>query len=375
MAGNKVNDGNAEITASGLIGGIAKQLRLLWQLNKLWLIFLTMSVAFMLIVEVSGRVIVSYVGCHFVAGFFKWLLLPIINVQRGSRDTVFRSEQSFFDPKTQNRINFPSLHDAATLDLSLVIPAWNEEKRLPPMLDATLAYFKHRLKLEPNLTFEIIIVDDGSSDRTAQVVQNYIRQHPEGTEKIRLLKAAHNRGKGGAVREGMLRTRGRRLLMVDADGATDINDLDKLESKLAMAAKNRDLALVVGSRYWLEVEANVTRTPFRKFLMHGFRLLVQTLCATGVKDTQCGFKLFTRDAARKLFPVQHIENWAFDVELLFLASRLGVTVCEESVRWQEIEGSKLDLRAPLDMLRDIALIRFCYTFGIWKDKVSLQSSM
>jgi hypothetical protein len=265
----KVNDGNAEITAAGLAAGLGKQLRQLWQYNKLWLCFLALSVAFLLIVEVSLSVVLGYVVCHVVAGFFKWLLQPIINVSRGGRDTVHRSEQTFYDPKTQKDIRFPSLNEPATLDLSLVVPAWNEERRLRPMLDATLAYFQKRLVLEPHLTFEIIVVDDGSTDRTCQVVEEYIRRLDEGSDRLRLLKSARNRGKGGAVREGMLRARGERLLMVDADGATEIADLDKLESKLRKDAKHGDPALVVGSRYWLELEANVTRTPFRKFLMVG----------------------------------------------------------------------------------------------------------
>eukprot|EP00750_Incisomonas_marina_P026199 INCI5881.6.p1 GENE.INCI5881.6~~INCI5881.6.p1 ORF type:complete len:286 (+),score=53.07 INCI5881.6:117-974(+) len=266
----KVNDGNAEITASGLVGGVLKQFHLLWKLNKVWVSFLAVSVLFLLIVEVSAGVLWGYIFCHVIAGFLKWLLLPIIKFYRGHRDIVYRAEQSFYDPVSKKRVNFPSLHDPATLDVSLVVPAWNEEKRIPPMLDATLAYFKRRLKLEPNLTYEIIIVDDGSSDHTCNVVEGYISRHPEGTERIRLLKLVHNRGKGGAVREGMLRARGSRVLMVDADGATEIADLDKLEATLRKASKHGEPAMVVGSRYWLEVEANVSRTPFRKFLMVRF---------------------------------------------------------------------------------------------------------
>jgi len=268
MAAKKVNDGSAEITAGGLVAAIGKQFRLLWKLNKTWIIFLVISVMFLVIVEVSSGILWSYILCHVVAGFLKWLFLPIIKFYRGNRDVVYRSEQTFYDPKTHKNISFPSLHDPASVDVSMVVPAWNEEKRIPPMLNATLAYLRDRLKLEPSFTYEIIVVNDGSTDKTCDVVEEFIKKQDEGTERIRLLKLAHNRGKGGAVREGVLRSRGRLILMVDADGATEIRDLDKLEASLRKVAKDDNKpVMVVGSRYWLEVEANVTRTPFRKFLM------------------------------------------------------------------------------------------------------------
>lgn len=101
--------------------------------------------------------------------------------------------------------------------------------------------------------------------------------------------------------------------------------------------------------------------------MHGFHFIVSTLCVRNIRDTQCGFKLFNRSAAQLLFPPLHIERWAFDVELFYLANMLSIQVVEIPVRWQEIPGSKLDVfSATVTMLRELLLIRFCYTFGIWK---------
>jgi len=225
-------------------------------------------------------------------------------------------------------------------------------------------------KKNPSFTYEIILVDDGSKDKTTSMGLSYIEK--ESIERIRVFTLKKNRGKGGAVKRGMLVSRGRHLLMVDADGATKFSDLDRLERKMKEIEKN-GFGIVVGSRAHLQDEVVVKRTFLRNFLMYGLHFLVWLLCSKNVKDTQCGFKLFSRDAARLLFLSQHIERWAFDLELLYLAEHFKIPVAECAVNWTDIEGSKLSpLDASFQIARDLLRIRAFYFFGLWKIKNNLK---
>ena len=265
-------------------------------------------------------------------------------------------------------LRFPSLNDTSSVTLSLIVPAYNEQTRLPIMLDETLGYLEGRMRRESKFSYEIIVVDDGSRDRTVQVALDYVRRY--GSDKIRLLKLHKNHGKGGAVRKGMLRARGEFLLMVDADGATRISDIERLEAALLDLGKRRRAtqgSVAIGSRHHLMQEAVANRSLLRNLLMYGFHFYVSALCAPGVHDTQCGFKLFSRTAARRLFPPLHISRWAFDVELLHLSSRMHIPVVEVAVNWEEIPGSKVSLIESIpQMARDILVIRLCYALGLWK---------
>ncbi|EGD73473.1 dolichyl-phosphate beta-glucosyltransferase [Salpingoeca rosetta] len=163
----------------------------------------------------------------------------------------------------------------------------------------------------------------------------------------------------------MLSARGRTLLMADADAATDIRDLPRLQNKLNDIQQGGN-AVVVGSRAHLVDEAVASRSVFRTVLMFGFHFLVSFLCVKGIKDTQCGFKLFTRKTAKALFTRMHIERWAFDVELLYMAQRLGFPAAEVAVNWKEVDGSKVDpLLDAIQMARDLVRIRALYMFGFW----------
>ncbi len=267
--------------------------------------------------------------------------------------------------RTSGSDDFPSVYEPATKRMSLIVPAYNEEVRLPTMLDETLHYLEARERRDRDFTFEIIIVDDGSRDNTARIALAYSKM--KGTDKVRLLRLHCNHGKGGAVRKGMLRARGELLLMVDADAATRISDVERLEHQLRVA-NGRGVA--IGSRHHLQADAVAQRACHRNLLMHGFNFYVSVLCVPGVKDTQCGFKLFTRTAAQELFPVQHIERWAFDVELLHLCSRIGVPVTEVPVHWVEMPGSKINLFEDIpQMARDILIIRLMYSCRIWKTSI------
>ena len=230
--------------------------------------------------------------------------------------------------------HFPSLDEVPSLFLSVIIPAYNEEFRLPKMLDECIPYLNDRTKSNPYVSFirmeishdgreftwEIIVVDDGSKDRTKEVVYDYIQRY--GNPNIRVLVEYHNRGKGGAIRMGVLSCRGRYILMADADGATTFSELEKLEKAVLSG-----FDVAVGSRNHQKEEAIAKRAWYRNVLMHGFHFLVQVLSGIhGINDTQCGFKLFSRRSARSIFHTLHLERWAFDIEVLYLASRLNYRI-------------------------------------------------
>jgi dolichyl-phosphate beta-glucosyltransferase len=240
--------------------------------------------------------------------------------------------------------------------LSVVVPAYNEEARLPGMLSTTLAY----LERQP-YTWEVIVVDDGSrTDATWRAAEQHAERAAAATMtsgSVRVLRLLKNRGKGGAVKRGALCARGQLVLFADADGATDINDLAAL---LAAIGPNDRAAIAIGTR------PSPARGVLRGLLAAGFRLLVNVTCVSGVTDTQAGFKLLTRDAAVRLFPLLHVERWAFDVELLFLAQRSGIPIVQVPIHWHECDGSKLDpISATFTMARDIIRIRAMYALNLW----------
>ncbi|XP_017151613.1 dolichyl-phosphate beta-glucosyltransferase [Drosophila miranda] len=285
---------------------------------------------------------------------------PYPNIVRHS------DEKCFLDPQSIQTVAFPSIEDAPTLELSVIVPAYNEEKRLPSMLDECLAFLEEKSKGKSSFNYEVIVVSDGSADATVSVALRYAKKH--GADKVRVMELVENRGKGGAVRMGVLSARGRQLLFADADGATKFADYDKLEESLSSLASDwRHDGIAIGSRAHLEDDAIASRSFFRTILMHGFHTLVWLFAVRSVRDTQCGFKLFTRSTARKLFTSLHVQRWAFDVELLYLAERLKLPMSEVAVRWTEIDGSKLTpFWSWLQMGSDLGMIWLRYTVGAWR---------
>ncbi|CAD6193884.1 unnamed protein product [Caenorhabditis auriculariae] len=255
--------------------------------------------------------------------------------------------------------------------LSVVIPAMNEKERLPVMLTDCFGYLNERKSKESKFTYEVIIVDDGSNDGTADLGVQWRANYPG---IIKVLKLEKNYGKGGAVRMGTLHSRGQMILFADADGATTFEDYEKLEKEMKLCGGGEPFdesfpIVVVGSRAHLEAQSRVERSVFRTILMHGFHSLVYLFAVKTISDTQCGFKLFSRSSAARIFPVLHIERWAFDVELLYLCEKWKIPVQEVSVRWREIDGSKITpVISWLQMGRDLLLIWFRYTVGLWTDR-------
>jgi dolichyl-phosphate beta-glucosyltransferase len=227
---------------------------------------------------------------------------------------------------------------------SVVIPAFNEARRLPPYLAEILAYFDERG--EP---YEVLVVDDGSSDGTAEAVAAIAAAHPS----VSVLRQPQNEGKGAAVRRGMLAARGERRLFADADGATPIVELKRLEAALAAGAQ-----IAVGSRAPLDPSVSVVARRHRVLAGRVFSWLVRRLATGGVIDSQCGFKAFTAPAASDLFGRLQTRGFGFDVELLLLAQAAGYRVAEVSVNWMDQPGSKVGVLVDGPrMLWDVAAAR------------------
>ncbi|OQR77144.1 dolichyl-phosphate beta-glucosyltransferase-like [Tropilaelaps mercedesae] len=280
---------------------------------------------------------------------------------------IVRYEEEMYFKCGENLLTkkaFPKLFDEPTVKLSVIIPAFEEQTRLPPMLEECITYLESRCRNDKDFTYEVIVVDDGSRDRTTQVSLEYAARI--GTDRFRVLTLVKNRGKGGAVRLGMLCARGELLLFADADGATTFEDCEKLEDVMAASRCKSAYSIVIGSRAHLQEKAVAERTLFRTILMYGFHYLVMLFAVQGIRDTQCGFKLFTREAARVIFASLHVERWAFDVEMLFIAQKLNFIISEVAVRWTEIDGSKVTpFWSWCEMGRDLILIWYRYLIGAW----------
>jgi dolichyl-phosphate beta-glucosyltransferase len=238
----------------------------------------------------------------------------------------------------------PSLEDQGSLALSLVIPAFNEEDRLPRFLETVQPYMTDT----HGDGYEVIVVDDGSRDRTAEIVDEAARGWPQ----LRLLRHAENRGKGGAVKSGVLDSRARLVLFADADGATPISEEAKLRSAIAGGA---DVAC--GSRL-LGTNPQPTRRWHRRALGRAFAALVQLLVRSPLRDTQCGFKMFRGPVARDLFRICPRDDYLFDIFILLAAKRRGCSIAEVSIPWQDVPGSRLHLlRDSLKMAAGLLTIR------------------
>jgi dolichyl-phosphate beta-glucosyltransferase len=214
------------------------------------------------------------------------------------------------------------------MNYSIVIPAYNEGQRLRATLEKVLGYVRQQ-----GWNAEVIVVDDGSRDNTAEIV----REFAEKDSLVRLVENPGNRGKGYSVRHGMLKARGDVVVFSDADLSSPIEEMPKLLDALVQGA---DIA--IGSR-WLKVELQTQRQSLhRQVFGRIFNLLLRIILGLRFKDTQCGFKAFTRRAAQTILPLQHIERWGFDPEILFLARKFGFRVEEVPVLWGHSGGTRIN---------------------------------
>ena len=253
---------------------------------------------------------------------------------------------------------FPERVEAVPrLDLSLVIPAFNETGRLAEPIREAAYWCRSR-----GQSFEIIVSDDGSSDGTADLVDRLTRDTPE----LRLVRSQENRGKGHAVRLGVHAARGELILVADADGATPIAELARLERHIHAGA---DLA--IGSRGLRGEGHTVRRRWYRHLVGRAFHSLVRIVGVRGLKDTQCGFKLFRARAAHELFSRSRVDGFSFDVEILLLAQQLGYQIDEVPVSWTHQPGSRVNLVTDsAHMAFDLARIRLRLLFAPAKKSLS-----
>ncbi|KAM3084206.1 dolichyl-phosphate beta-glucosyltransferase [Clarireedia jacksonii] len=264
------------------------------------------------------------------------------------------------------------------VEMSLVVPAYNEEERLVGMLEEAVAvlddsYGRGDEKSKGMGGYEILLVNDGSKDKTVQVALDFARKN-NLHDIFRIVTLEENRGKGGAVTHGMKHVRGKYAVFADADGASRFTDLAKLVEGVKKVVDSEGRGVAVGSRAWLVgSEAVVKRSALRNALMHSFHLLLRVLtppATSRIRDTQCGFKLFTRESLPHIIPYMHAEGWIFDVEMLMLAESApggGIRVAEVAVGWHEVGGSKLNVMwDSLGMAWGLAVLRGGWGMGVWK---------
>jgi dolichyl-phosphate beta-glucosyltransferase len=231
----------------------------------------------------------------------------------------------------------------AAVELSVVVPCLDEETRLPRSLAAVCRYLTGTGR-----SCELVLVDDGSHDRTPDLIREAERAHPS----VRGVILPSNRGKGRALAEGVAVTRGRLVLISDADFSAPIEELPKLEEAIALGAH-----VAIGSRAKRGAR-EVDQPVHRRAMGKGFNLLVQALLLPGLWDTQCGFKLFRGEVARDLFGRLRTDGFAYDVEVLYEARRSGLTVSEVPVRWINSTTTRVQaVRHSREMLLDLLRIR------------------
>jgi glycosyltransferase involved in cell wall biosynthesis len=241
--------------------------------------------------------------------------------------------------------------------ISVVIPAYNESARIGKALDEVLCCVHDR-----NWRAEVLVVNDGSTDRTAAIVQEFAQLHPE----VRLLNNPGNRGKGFSVRQGVLHAVGDMVMFTDADLSAPMKEAEPLFEALRQGA---DIA--IGSR-WLERKRQTLPQPFyRRFFGRCFNAITRLVMGLPFADTQCGFKAFLRPVAQTIFQLQRIERWGFDPELLFIALKRGYTIREVPVTWGHDARSRLSyLKDGVKMLEEIAYIRWEAFAGAYDRRVA-----
>lgn len=235
-------------------------------------------------------------------------------------------------------------NSGAAPGLSVIIPAYNEQRRLPPHLGSVLKYLRQQYP-----AFELIVVDDGSRDETAAAVRAALAGEPRAC----LISYQPNRGKGHAIRTGVLASRGEAIVFLDADLSTPIDELPHALEHL------READVVVGSRDLPGSQIGIRQPLFRRFASEVLRWVRHAMIGLRhISDTQCGFKAYRGPVARRLFALGQVDRFMFDIEILYLAQRAGLRIVEMPVRWTDTPGSKVRFWEGLvNMVRDLWRIR------------------
>lgn len=241
-----------------------------------------------------------------------------------------------------------------TRSLSIIIPAYNEESRLPD----TLLKITNYLAQGNWIFIEILVVDDGSTDHTVQVAENYAQNGCP----VRVIKNGANRGKGYSVKRGMIGAKGEWMLLTDADLSTPIEELDKLWRAL----ENEPAEIAIGSRAIDRSLIGVHQPAFREKAGQIFNWTMRRLLRLNISDTQCGFKLFGAAAVREIFPRQKLDRFGFDAEVLFIGRKLNCSILEIPVRWNNVEGSKVSLWNGASSFLDLLRVRLNDIRGIYR---------
>lgn len=237
--------------------------------------------------------------------------------------------------------------------LSIVIPAYNESSRLVPTLERIREYLSAQ-----DYAAEVIVVSDGSTDATAAVARDWC---PPGFP-LAVIDRKQNRGKGYSVREGGAAAAGELVLFSDADLSTPIEEFEKFRSRLAGGA-----AVVIGSRNLSGADLEIRQPFYRRVMGRVFNLVVKTFAVGGIADTQCGFKCFAAEAFAAIASRCLIDGFSFDVEMLFLARRLGFKIEEVPVRWLNAEGSTVSpVRDSIRMFFDVVRVRWNHLCGRYR---------
>jgi dolichyl-phosphate beta-glucosyltransferase len=244
--------------------------------------------------------------------------------------------------------------------LSVVIPAYNEEKRLPKTIKAVVEYLKNQ-----DYSWEVAIVDDGSKDKTADIV----REVSVHESRVRLLQYGGNKGKGYAVKYGMTHVSGEYRLFMDADNATTIDHFEQFQTYFKMG-----FDVVIGSRDVAGADIAVHQPWWKEKLGDLGNLWIQFWAVPGISDTQAGFKVFSGIAAEKVFPVLTIDRWGFDVEALAVARRMGFKISERPIRWVNDADSKVSVSAYIEVLKEVVQVRMNMWKGVY-DKFTEQGTI
>lgn len=249
-------------------------------------------------------------------------------------------------------VTHPDNLAAVRCALSIVVPAYNEAARLPASLPRIVEFCERRGGAE------VLIVDDGSRDRTAEVVSEYARKY----SFLKLLRNPGNRGKGYSVRHGMLKAGGAWMLSTDADLSSPLEEIHKLEEAVAKTGA----VVAIGSRALDRSLIGVHQAAFREWGGRVFNLVMRAATGLPFKDTQCGFKLFRRDAAQVIFSRQLLDGFGFDVEDLVIARVHGLKVVEVPVVWNNVEGTKVGALSGVRAFSDLAVVRWNQLLGRYR---------